>query len=178
MKNSGSKSIIPAERIEGIIYIIRGSKVMLDRDLAMLYGIETRILVQAVKRNMERFPEDFMLKLTKDESINLISQIVTSSWGGYRKLPMAFTEQGVAMLSSILRSSQAVKVNIEIMRAFIRLRQTLSSHKELAKELKEIREFVLKNSYKNNREFQRVWQAIEKLTEKPKEQRKIGFDIS
>jgi hypothetical protein len=178
MNKKESEAIIPVERIGGIIYIIRGTKVMLDRDLAMLYGVETRTLVQAIKRNLERFPEDFMFQLTKNEMKNLISQIVTSSWGGHRKPPIAFTEQGVAMLSSVLRSPRAVKVNIEIMRAFIRLRQVLTSHKELAKELQEVKEFVLKNSLKTDREFQRIWRTIEKLTNPiNKFQQKIGFDL-
>ncbi|MBU0586846.1 ORF6N domain-containing protein, partial [Candidatus Micrarchaeota archaeon] len=156
----------------------------LDRDLAVLYGVETKNLNKAVKRNIERFPEDFAFQLTKEEWNSLGFQFGTldtgkgSKRGKYTKyLPYAFTEQGVAMLSSVLRSPQAVKVNIEIMRAFIKLRQTLASHKELAKDLQEIKEFVLKNSSKNNREFQRIWRAIEKLTEKPN-QRKIGFDLN
>ncbi|MBN2095989.1 ORF6N domain-containing protein [Candidatus Peregrinibacteria bacterium] len=177
MQKNEPKSIIPIERIECSIYIIRGQKVMLDRDLAILYGIDTRALVQAVKRNLERFPADFMFQLTRSEMVNLMSQIVISSWGGHRKPPYAFTEQGVAMLSSVLRSPQAVKVNIEIMRAFIKLRQVFASHKELAKELKEVKEFVLKNSNQTSREFRRVWQAIEKLSDKPKGQRQIGFDL-
>lgn len=178
MKNNESKVIISIKHIEGVIYVIRDNKVILDRDLAMLYGVETRTLVQAVKRNLERFPEDFMFQLTSQEMKNLISQFVTSSWGGHRKLPIAFTEQGIAMISSVLRSPQAVKVNIEIMRAFIKLRQVLSSQKEIVKELKEIKEFVLKNSLKTDREFMRVWRTIEKLTEKPNERRRIGFDLN
>ena len=178
MKKEESKNIIPAERIQGIIYYIRGQKIILDEDLAGLYGVETKVLNQAVKRNLERFPEDFMFRLTNQEVLNLKSQIVTSSWGGRRKLPIAFTEQGVAMLSSVLRSPQAVKVNIEIMRAFIKLRQTLASHMKLTKEFTELKEFVLKNSLHNNREFKRVWNAIEKLSEPPKqEERRIGFRL-
>jgi len=192
MKNDELKGVLPLERIEGSIYIIRDMKVMLDRDLAMLYGIETRTLIQAVKRNFERFPEDFMFQLTKEELENWLSQIATSNSDSSRSQfvilkrghnikyqPYAFTEQGVAMLSSVLRSPQAVKVNIEIMRAFIRLRQALSVHKELAKELKEVKEFVLKNSLKTDREFQRIWATIEKLST-PKveqEERKIGFKL-
>jgi len=190
MKNDDTKAIIPIERIEGVIYVIRGTKVMLDRDLAMLYGVETRILIQAVKRNIERFPEDFMFQLAKEETKNLISQIVTSSSNSSRSQivtlkrgqnikyrPYAFTEQGVAMLSSVLHSPQAVKVNIEIMRAFIKLRQVLSSQRELVKELKEIKEFVLKNSLKTDREFMRIWRTIEKLTTPSVNRNKIGFDL-
>jgi hypothetical protein len=197
MENNDTKAIIPIKRIEGIIYVIRGIKVMLDRDLAALYDVETKQLKRAVMRNQDRFPEDFAFQLTKEElnslrcqfgTLNensLRSQFVTldtdnsSKRGKHTKyLPYAFTEQGVAMLSSVLRSPQAVKVNIEIMRAFIKLRQALSSHKELAKDVKEIKEFVLKNSLKTDREFQRIWRTIEKLTENPKEQRQIGFDLN
>ena len=128
--------LIPQEIIEQKIFIIRGHKVMLSMHLAELYGVEVRTLIEAVKRNIERFPEDFMFQLTYDEYENLKSQIVISSWGGARRArPYAFTEQGVAMLSSVLRSKRAVQVNIEIMRAFVRLRQTLAAHKDLAGKL-------------------------------------------
>ncbi len=179
MYSKESRALIPAEPIEGFIHLIRGNKVLLDRDLASLYGVETKHLVQAVKRNKERFPEDFMFQLTDQEAENLMSQIVTSSWGGHRKLPMAFTEQGVAMLSSVLRSPQAVTVNIEIMRAFVRLRHVLASHKELGKELSELKAFLLKHSHQTDREFRRVWNAIEKLTSPPDhaEERPMGFDL-
>ena len=112
--------LVPVERIERSILLIRGHKVMLSTDLAELYGVEPRILVQAVKRNITRFPQDFMFQLSKEEFSNLKSQIVISSWGGLRRAPpYAFTEQGVAMLSSVLRSKRAIQVNIEIMRAFV-----------------------------------------------------------
>ena len=118
-----SPAVVPVELIEKKIYLIRGHKVMLSTDLAKLYGVEVRVLVQAVKRNIERFPEDFMFQLSQEEYENLKSQIVTSSWGGARRArPYAFTEQGVAMLSSVLRSERAIQVNIAIMRAFVRLR--------------------------------------------------------
>ena len=190
-----SNSIVPIEHIEGIIYVIRGHKVMLDRDLAALYGVATKVLMQAVKRNLNRFPADFMFQLAKEElknwksqivtsnsndargGKNLKSQFVTSSWGGKRKLPYVFTEQGVAMLSSVLRSPQAVSVNIEIMRAFIKLRQALTSRAEVAKELNQIKEFALKHSHETSREFRRVWQAIEKLSTRPTDNRRIGFDL-
>jgi len=150
---------------------------MLDRDLANLYGVETKVLNQAVVRNIERFPSDFAFRLDSNESKNLKSQIVTSSWGGRRKLPLAFTEQGVAMLSSVLRSTQAVKVNIEIMRAFVRIRHILESNKELAKIVFELRSFIIKNSNKTDQEIRQIWKAIEKLTEKagPQRERQIGF---
>src|SRR3989338_3536762 len=121
--------IVPLERIERRIFFLRGHKIMLSVDLAELYRVETRSLVQAVKRNSDRFPEDFMFQLTEPEFDNLRSQFVISSWGGHRYPPYAFTEQGVAMLSSVLKSKRAVQVNIEIMRAFVRLRQILSSGK-------------------------------------------------
>ena len=115
------KAIVPVERVAQSILLIRGQKVLLDADLAQMYGVETKALVRAMKRNMDRFPSDFMFQLTKDEFNDLRSQIVTSSsWGGRRYSPYAFTEQGVAMLSSVLRSKRAVQVNIEIMRAFVR----------------------------------------------------------
>src|SRR3989339_1392673 len=114
-------SIIPIEKIEKKIYFIREQRVILDKDLAELYGVETKKFNQAVKRNITRFPGDFMYKLTKDEYENLRSQFVTSSWGGRRYLPYAFTETGVAMLSSILNSKKAIEVNLQIMRAFIKL---------------------------------------------------------
>jgi len=113
------KSIISAAQIEGKIFLIRGHKVMLSTDLAQLYGVEPRVLVQAVKRNIDRFPEDFMFQLTDEEFLNLKSQIVTSSWGGLRRAtPYAFTENGVAMLSSVLNSKRAIHANIQIMRTF------------------------------------------------------------
>lgn len=126
-------SLIPMERIERAILLVRDEKVILDQDLAELYGVETRVLVQAVKRNIDRFPADFMFQLNDEEFSDLKSQIVRSSWGGRRTAPYAFTEQGVAMLSSVLRSPQAVQVNIEIMRAFVRLRSMLESNADLAR---------------------------------------------
>lgn len=174
---------ISAELIEHMVYIVRGNKVLLDRDLAKLYGVETKKLIQAVKRNSERFPEDFMFQLTKSELENWRSHIVTSNLAAkmsLRRCPYAFTEQGVAMLSSILRSPQAAKVNIEIMRAFVRLRHTLASLKDVTKELADVKSFLLKHSHTTDRELKRIWQAFEKLA-KPhnnKEQRKIGFDLN
>jgi hypothetical protein len=135
-KTSKDRPLIPVERIERSILLIRGHKVMLSTDLAQLYGVEPRILVHAVKRNIDRFPEDFMFQLSKEEFSNLKSQIVISSWGGPRRAtPYAFTEQGVAMLSSVLRSKRAIQVNIEIMRAFVRLRRILASHADSARKL-------------------------------------------
>ena len=123
-----SGHLLPLRHIESQIYLLRREKVMLGPQLALLYGVETKILNQAVKRNIDRFPSDFMFKITKSEFSNLRSQIVTSSWGGHRWALYAFTEQGVAMLSSVLHSPQAVHVNIEIMRAFVKLRKLLQTH--------------------------------------------------
>ncbi|OGI40611.1 MAG: hypothetical protein A2V91_00970 [Candidatus Muproteobacteria bacterium RBG_16_64_10] len=132
----GKKAVVALERIENRIYLLRGQKAMLSPHLAELYGVEPRTLIQAVKRNRDRFPEDFMFQLNEAEFLNLKSQFVISSWGGSRRAaPYAFTEQGVAMLSSILRSKRAVRVNIEIMRAFVRLRRMLATNAGLARKL-------------------------------------------
>jgi len=166
------KSLIPVDRIEKAILLIRGQKVMLDADLAELYGVETRVLVQAVKRNLERFPEDFMFQLSKDDVDFLRSQIVTLKKGRgqhSKYLPYAFTEQGVAMLSSVLRSRRAIQVNIEIMRAFIHLRQMLASHVELARKLD-----ALEKKY--DVQFKQVFEAIRQLMAPPEPKRRpIGF---
>ena len=162
-------TFVPIEKIQNRILLIRGHKVMLSPDLAELYGVEPRSLIQAVKRNMIRFPPDFMFQLTIEESENLKSQSVISSWGGRRHPPYAFTEQGVAMLSSVLRSERAVLVNIEIMRAFVRLRRMLSSHAELAAKLAELEE-------KYDTQFAVVFDAIRELMAPPEvPRRKIGF---
>ncbi len=167
-----SGSMIPAERIGQSIRVIRDLKVMLDSDLAELYGVETRVLVQAVKRNVERFPADFMFRLTAKEFDDLKSQIVTSSWGGRRTPPYAFTEQGVAMLSSVLRSSsRAVLVNIEIVRTFIALREMLSTHKDLARRLSK-----MEQDY--DAKFKVIFDALRQMMraeETPKPQ--IGFQL-
>jgi len=170
-----SPAVVPVELIEKKIYLIRGHKVMLSTDLAKLYGVEVRVLVQAVKRNIERFPEDFMFQLSQEEYENLKSQIVTSSWGGARRArPYAFTEQGVAMLSSVLRSERAIQVNIAIMRAFVRLRQIFSTHKELAYKLAELERKI----EKHDEEIKAIFEAIRRLMMAPKKpKRKIGFKV-
>lgn len=137
-----SKIAISASQIESSIVIVRGQRVLLDSTLAELYGVATKILNQAVKRNADRFPEDFAFQLTATEAANLKSQSVTSSWGGKRKPPRVFTEHGVAMLSSVLRSPTAARVNIEIMRAFVRLRRLLATPGELAQQLTKLAETV------------------------------------
>jgi phage regulator Rha-like protein len=165
------KALIPVEMIEKKILLIRGEKVMLDADIAELYEVETKMLVRAVKRNIDRFPSDFMIQLNRKEFENLRFQFGTSSkWGGRRYLPYAFTEQGVAMLSSVLNSERAVKVNIEIMRAFVKLRQMLASNAELARKLD-----ALEKKY--DQQFKVVFDAIRQLMIPPdtKKKSKIGF---
>lgn len=162
---------IPPERIERRILRIRGQNVMLDTDLAELYEVDTKVLNQAVKRNLERFPGDFMFRLKNEESTALRSQIVTSNEGrgGRRYSPYAFTEQGVAMLSSVLRSPRAVQVNIAIMRAFVKLREIIASHHQLAQRLEE-----MESRY--DEQFRTVFDAIRDLMEPPeKPRRRIGF---
>ncbi len=166
-------SLIPAARIEHSILLIRGEKVLLSGDLALLYGVAPKVLLQAVKRNIERFPADFMFQLTREEHEALRSQIVTleRGRGKFAKYPpYAFTELGVAMLSSVLRSDRAVKVNIEIMRAFVRLRRLLATHKELAQKLESLEK-------KYDAQFQVVFEAIRQLMAPPLEKPKghIGF---
>ncbi|OGC21419.1 DNA-binding protein [candidate division WOR-1 bacterium RIFOXYB2_FULL_42_35] len=167
-------NLIPIERVENKIYLIRGQKVMIDRDLAELYGVETRILKQAVKRNIERFPDDFMFELNEEEYLDWRSQFVMSNSDkmGLRWKPSAFTEQGIAMLSGILKSKRAVQVNIAIMRAFVNLRRILSSHRELGIKLAE-----LERKYeRHDVEIKGVFDAIRKLmVEEAKPKRKIGF---
>jgi hypothetical protein len=165
-------SLIPVERIEKAIYFIRGEKVMLDRDLAELYEVTTAALNQAVRRNRERFPNDFMFQLTSSEVVKMNrSQIVIGSQKHRdpRFPPYAFTEQGVAMLSSVLRSKRAISVNVEIMRAFVRLRQMLASNAELSRRLDEL-------EGKYDRQFRVVFDAIRQLMSPPMPNRKqIGF---
>lgn len=169
------EQVIPAERIERAILVLRGQKVMLDTDLAELYGVETRALVQAVKRNSERFPDDFMFQLDWDEVDQLSrSQTVILKRGQNVKFrPYAFTEQGVAMLSSVLRSKRAVEVNIAIMRAFVRLREILATHKDLATKLDELE----RKLGTHDEHFQVVFEAIRQLMAPPPapKRRRIGF---
>jgi len=164
------EGIVPIEVIEKRIYFLRSQKVMLSIDLAELYQVEARVLIQAVKRNLDRFPKDFMFQLTSNEFTNLKSQIVISSWGGLRRsTPYAFTEQGVAMLSSILRSKRAIQVNVEIMRAFVRLRKMLASHVELARKLASLER-------KYDAQFKVVFDAIRQLMAPSQPaKKKIGF---
>ena len=169
------KTLIPTEVIELKIMLIRGQKVMLDRDLAQLYGVETRVLNQAVRRNIDRFPDDFMLSLTREE-ITRISQFVISSSASletlkFSKNVMVFTEYGIAMLSSVLNSPRAIQVNIQIMRTFGKLREMIASHKDLAKRLDELEK-------KYDGQFRVVFDAIHELMIPPDEdKRKIGFAV-
>ncbi|MGH8426887.1 MAG: ORF6N domain-containing protein [Gammaproteobacteria bacterium] len=170
-KKASAQALVPVERITQSILLIRGHKVILDADLAALYDVETRVLTQAVGRNIERFPPDFMFQLSKKEFDVLRSQSVTSSqWGGRRYPPYAFTEQGVAMLSSVLRSKRAVHVNIEIMRTFVKLRKMLAEHVDLAHKLAELEK-------KYDAQFKVVFEAIRELMtpSEPKKKRSIGF---
>ncbi len=159
-------------RVERSIRIVRGDKVIFDEDLAELYGIETKKLIQAVKRNLDRFPADFMFHLTNQEFKDLRSQIVTSSqWGGRRTPPYAFSEQGVAMLSSVLHSPRAVQVNIEIMRTFVRLRRILASNAELAERLEQL-------EMKYDDQFRVVFDAIRQMMRSDvSEKEPIGFKV-
>lgn len=179
------------EIIQKKIYEVRGTRVMLDKDLAELYQVEVKVLNQAVKRNIKRFPSDFMFQLTKEEWDNLKSQFVTSSWGGIRKLPFAFTEQGLAMLSGILNSDIAIYVNIAIMRAFVTIRQGLpavNSHQELEdlkeriKTLETVSEETLSAlndlSEESRKEFDDIYLALSQLAQKKKketQQSTIGY---
>lgn len=175
------KPMVVQESIESRIFVIRGLKVMLSMHLAALYGVEVKALIQAVKRNIDRFPEDFMFKLTVDEAKSLRSHFVTldsnegNGRGKYSKyLPYAFTEQGVAMLSSVLKSKKAVYVNIVIMRAFVKIREVIANHKELTAKLNELEHKVSKH----DTEILMIFDAIRELMAPPPEppKRRIGFN--
>ena len=170
MKLKNQAIVIPGERIENKIFLIRGKRVMIDRDLADLYGVETKVLNQAVRRNKKRFPLDFMFQLNKIEMENLKSQFVTSSWGGVRKLPLAFTEQGVAMLSSVLNSDRAIRVNIQIMRTFTRIREMVISNKVLRLKIEQMEK-------KYDKKFKIVFDTLRQLLDDKKDEavKKIGF---
>lgn len=163
---------VTADGVELFILSVRGMRVLLDSDLAALYGVETKVLNQAVKRNIDRFPDDFMFRLSREECADLMSQSVTSSsWGGQRKPPRVFTEQGVAMLSSVLRSHRAIQVNIEIMRAFVRLRTMAASHRQLSRQIAALEE-------KYDARFREVFEAIRALVVVPlPDGKKIGFHV-
>jgi phage regulator Rha-like protein len=164
-------TLVPIELIANKIYLIRGVKVMLDKDLAELYGVETKRLKEQVRRNIERFPADFRFDLTKEEIKNLRSQFATSSWGGTRYLPMAFTEQGVAMLSRVLRSKRAIQANIQIMRTFTKLREALLDNKDLRSELEGVKQIT-------EERFRIVFETLDQLlTVESKPKKKIGYTV-
>lgn len=164
-------------QIQNLIYVIRGQRVMLDRDLARLYEVETRALNQAVKRNIERFPDNFMFQLTKEEFEDLrpISQIVISPKGGGRqKLPFVFTEQGVAMLSSVLRSKKAIQTNIQIINTFVKMRQWAIENKEMAQRLAELEHYFIQHCKDNQSDIRELREAMDLLIDRTKPS-KIGF---
>jgi ORF6N domain len=171
----GKECKVAPGQIQQLIFLIRGQRVMLSTHLAELYEVEPRVLIQAVKRNIERFPEDFMFQLTTAEFADLKSQIVISSWGGLRRaIPYAFTEQGVAMLSSVLNSERAIEVNVAIMRAFVQLRRMIGSHEELARKLAELEARLSAH----DEQIQAIFEAIRQLMAPPgRPPRKIGFGV-
>jgi hypothetical protein len=169
-----SNAIIPVESIQQMIFIVRGQKVMLSPDLASLYDVEPRALIQAVKRNIRRFPDDFMFQLSRIEAKNLKSQIVISSWGGRRANPYAFTEQGVAMLSSVLKSERAIVVNIMIMRAFVKLREILLTHKDLARKMAQLESRITGHDDAIRNLIDAIRQLMAPPT--PRQKRQIGFE--
>lgn len=160
--------LLPTEIIENRIYVFRGQKVMLDRDLARLYGVTTTRFNESVRRNISRFPEEFAFQLTREEFANLISQIATSSWGGVRKEPIAFTEHGIAMLSSILKSEKAIAVNIQIIKAFIYLRDAAIEHSDLR-----LRVDFLERQY--DEQFKIVFDALHQTIDDASKKTAIGF---
>ena len=163
-------------QIQNLIYEIRGCKVMLDSDLAKLYGVETFNLNKAVKRNLSRFPKDFMFQLTKDEYDSLIFQIgiSNSKRGGRRFMPYVFTEQGVAMLSSVLQSEQAISINIQIMRTFVQMKQFVLENKELTKRFQELEQYFINYCKDNEKDKQQIYEAIDLLMERTTPS-KVGF---
>jgi hypothetical protein len=167
------KFIASVEQIESRIFIVRGQKVMLDADLAELYGVETRRLNEQVSRNSERFPEDFMFQLTAEEFTNLKSQFATSSWGGRRKLPYVFTEHGAIMAASVLNSPRAIEISVHVVRAFVRLRELVAGNKELAQKLNQLERKV----GAHDRAIAELINAIRQLMTPldPKKNRPIGF---
>ena len=173
MKTSKSITISDNDIVQKI-YVVRGVKVMLDKDLAEMYGVLTSRLNEAVKRNISRFPGDFMFQITSEEFANLISQIATSSWGGTRKMPYAFTEQGVAMLSSVLRSERAIQVNIQIVRVYTKMRQLIVDNKELWLKIEKIEQALTKK----DEEVQAIFNVLKNLLVKEEKPRQpIGFKI-
>jgi len=164
--------------IQRMIYEIRGQKVMFDSDLAELYKVEVKALNRAVKRNINRFPHDFMFQLTREEWDNLKCQFGTSSWGGKRKLPSVFTEQGIAMLSGLLNSEIAINVNIDIMRAFVKLRHYVLSQNDTNEQITELRKLLLLYIEKNDKRVNEIIIALNNLIEQPPKTKTIGFRVN
>jgi ORF6N domain len=184
MADSGAEKtelqVIAARAIEKRILVVRGRQVMLDEDLADLYGVETRVLVQQVRRNEKRFPADFMFQLSAEEFDDLKSQFVMSSGGhgGRRKRPLVFTEQGVAMLSAVLRSDRAITVNIEIMRAFVELRRVAGSFRELQERLDQMELDIGARLSEHDEQLRQIFEALRRLiAPPPKARRPIGFRV-
>ncbi|MBK8087931.1 MAG: ORF6N domain-containing protein [Chitinophagaceae bacterium] len=167
--------LVAEQKILNRIYVVRGEKVMLDRDLAEMFGVDTKVFNQSVKRNLERFPKDFMFALNEKEWKNLRSQFVTSSWGGVRYKPNVFTEQGVAMLSGILSSKTAIEVNIRIIRVFTRLREYALTHKEILLQLAKLEKEVKGNSKDIENIFMVLKELVEKQIKPAVPRQKIGF---
>lgn len=165
-----SKSIIPSETIINKIYVFRDQKVMLDKDLAELYNVETKRLNEQVRRNINRFPKSFMFQLTKTEWSNLKSQFATSSWGGRRSEPFVFTEHGILMLSSVLNSEIAIKMSVQIIETFVQLRKIANNYEEIKQKFQQMES-------QNNNQFSEIYEALQQLLSKPKEQprTKIGY---
>ena len=177
-KNEMNEPVQIYDEIISQIYFIRGRKVMLDSDLARIYGVETRILNQAVKRNINRFPADFMFQLTNEELSNLMSQIVISSWGGRRKMPFVFTEHGALMLASVLNSSTAIDASIYVVRAFVKLRELLTIHKELADRIDDLERRTFEKLDEHADQLLLVFQALRELvTPKQEPMAPVGFKI-
>jgi ORF6N domain len=173
-----NNSLVSSELIVNKIYIIRGIKIMLDKDLAAMYGVETFRLNESVKRNIGRFPDDFMFQLTKEEFNNLISHFAISSWGGTRKMPYAFTEQGVAMLSGIINSERAIAMNIAIMRAFVAMRKIALTNKIIAEKLQKLEDKIGGHDVQLNQIYEAIENLLDDKVEKhslPKNRKRIGF---
>jgi phage regulator Rha-like protein len=182
-----SSNLIPIENIAHRILLLRGQKVLLDADLAELYGVETKRLNEQVKRNSLRFPPDFIFTLSQEEFANLKSQSATSSWGGRRKLPLAFTEHGAIMAATILNSPRAVEVSVFVVRAFVQLREALANNHELSKRLEELEKSTAKSAFKHDSlahntrvQFKEAFDALRELMTRPEQgsKRPIGFVIS
>jgi hypothetical protein len=175
--NASSRTVLaPVDNIARSILILRGQKVLVDAELAKLYGVATRRLNEQVRRNRSRFPADFLFELTAEEFANLKSHFATSSWGGRRKLPFAFTEHGAIQVATILNSPRAIEMSVCVVRAFVKLRELLLSNKDLARKLAELERSLITLDLKTQRQFREVYEAIRALMDTPKpRQRPIGF---